>query len=386
MYNFDAITDRRGTGALKWDFAKERGRPEGLLPLWVADMDFRLPDEIVDDLQAAVRHGIYGYTEPLAHYYAAVQDWFGTRHAFTPAKEEIFPSPGVVFSLAMCVKAFTQSGEGVLIQPPVYYPFFEVIRDNGRRIEENNLLCADGRYTIDFADFEERCAKPDVKLFLLCSPHNPVGRVWERWELERLHDIAAAHDVKVIADEIHCDFVFPPHVHTSYRRIDEKAIVCTAPTKTFNMAGLQISNCFVPDPLDRSLLKKATDAAGYSQLGTLGYVGCEAAYRKGVPWLEELKTYLSDNLSFIQAYLADTAPKIKVVQPEGTYLLWMDFNAFGLADRELCRIVQEKAHLWLDRGSMFGKAGNGYQRLNFACPRRILAQALEQLSGAFFDM
>jgi cystathionine beta-lyase len=346
-------------------------------------MDFAAPPEVLEDIHSAVSHGIFGYTEPLPDYYGAVIRWFGDRFGLNLMPEEILPSPGVVFSLAQAVRAFTRPGDGVLIQTPVYYPFFEIIRDNRRRVAANPLLYENGRYRIDFDDLERQAARPDVTLFLLCSPHNPVGRVWTAEELTRLRDICQRHGVLVAADEIHGDFIYPGGRFTSFGTLDKRAILCTAPTKAFNLAGLQSANIFVRDEALRRKLRQETARSGYSQLNVIGLTACRSAYEKGGPWLTALNGYLHGNLRLLRDFLAARLPQVRLVEPEGTYLLWLDFSALALPQAELDRRITEGAGLWLDSGTMFGPEGTGFQRINIACPRSLLAEALSRLEQEF---
>jgi cystathionine beta-lyase len=289
----------------------------------------------------------------------------------------------VVFALAQAVRAFTEPGEPVLIQTPVYYPFFEIIRDNCRRLVTNPLAYENGSYTIDFEDFERKIAENSLKLFILCSPHNPVGRVWKPEELERLNGICLKHGVTVISDEIHCDFVWPGHTHTCFGRLNENAVIATAPSKTFNLAGLQVSNFFVKNAELRGKLKAEINRSGYSQLNTLGLVAGQSAYAKGGPWLKELNAYLIENIRLMREFLAARLPKIRLVEPEGTYLVWLDFSEYGITQEELDRRLTEGAKLWLDSGAMFGAEGRGFQRINIACPRAVLIDALGRLEREF---
>jgi cystathionine beta-lyase len=382
-YNFDTVTDRRGTNSIKYDFARERGKPDGLLPLWVADMDFPAPPEVLADIQKTVSHGIFGYSEPKDGYYEAVTDWFGSRFGFHVTRREIVKTPGVVFALAQAVRAFTEPGDPVLIQPPVYYPFFEVTRANNRTLITNPLVYVNGKYSVDFDDFERKITDCGVKLFILCSPHNPVGRVWTREELERMNAVCARHGVIVVSDEIHCDFVWPGHGHTCFGLLNKDAVIATAPSKTFNLAGLQVSNIFVKNPELRGRLKAEINRSGYSQLNTPGLAACRSAYSKGGPWLDGLKTYLTENIRLTREFLAERLPRVKLVEPEGTYLVWLDFSEYGLSQDELDRRVTDGARLWLDSGTMFGAEGAGFQRINVACPKAILLDALGRLEKEF---
>ena len=384
---FDTIVERRNTDCLKYDAAIRRGYPPDILPLWVADMDFPTAIPVLEALEKRVEHGIFGYTEAdPERFYQVLKQWFAERHRWQIQKDWLLQTPGVVFALAMAVKAFTDPGDTVLIQQPVYYPFSEVILDNGRRRVSNDLVLKDGRYEIDFADFEEKIITYKVKLFMLCSPHNPVGRVWTREELKKIAEICGKHQVLVVADEIHEDFVWSGHQHIPYASLGEDvashSVICTSPSKTFNLAGLQVSNIFIPDFTLRRRFKHEINAAGYSQLNTLGLAACEAAYRDGAPWLEELKQYLRDNIRFTREFLLKNLPQVKLVEPEGTYLLWLDFRGLGLTGARLERLIVEQAGLWLDSGAIFGHAGEGFQRINIACPRAVLAEALERIVRA----
>ena len=386
QHNFDSIINRMNTNSLKYDFGLERKKREDLLPLWVADMDFRLPDVILNDIQTAVAHGIFGYSEAKDEYFHTLYRWFDQNFEFQPEREWLIKTPGVVFAIALAIKAFTKPNDAVLIQQPVYYPFSEVIRDNDRTLVNNQLVYEDGRYTMNFDDFEQKIISHKVKLFLLCSPHNPVGRVWTKEELTRLGEICLKHHVLVLADEIHCDFTYPGHPHTVFASISEafarNTILCTAPSKTFNLAGLQTSNIFIANKELRKQFLHELNASGYSQLNTLGLVACQSAYNHGGPWLQELKEYLHGNLSFVREYLKENIPQIKLVEPEGTYLVWLDCTKLILTYKELEHLVTEKAKLWLDGGIIFGKESALFERINIACPRAILKQALDQLAQA----
>lgn len=385
-YDFNKIINRNNTKSLKYDFAKERNMPEDLLPLWVADMDFQTSPEIIEALNKAVSHGIYGYSEGKEEYFDAVYNWYNDNFNWQVKKEWLIKTPGVVFAIVLAINALTNEGDSVLIQNPVYYPFTEVIIDNNRKLVNNSLVRNGKKYEIDFEDFEKKIKENNVKLFILCSPHNPVGRVWKKWELEKIGDICLKHNVKIVSDEIHSDFVYPENKHIVFSSLDEKyqniTITCTAPTKTFNLAGLQISNIFIPNLEIRKKVLKQLDKVGYSQVNLMGLVACEAAYKYGRQWLNELKEYLLDNLNFLRDYLETNIPQIKLIEPEGTYLIWLDCSALGFEDKELEKFIVEKAKLWLDSGYIFGKEGEGFQRINIACPRETLKKALEQLKEA----
>ncbi|MDR0964559.1 MAG: pyridoxal phosphate-dependent aminotransferase [Clostridium sp.] len=382
-YEFDTILDRRGTNCLKYDFAAQRGKPNGLIPMWVADMDFPAPQAVLEDIQKAVAHGIFGYTEVQEAYYDAVSAWFTTRFHYSFERRDVLKTPGVVFALALAVRAFTKPGDGILIQTPIYYPFYEVIRDNEREIVENPLQYEDGKYKINFVDFEQKIKTGGVKLFLLCSPHNPVGRVWTREELTRMRDLCDQYDVLVFSDEIHSDFVWEGAGHTCFGTLSENAIVATAPSKTFNLAGLQVANNIIKNPKMRKKMHDELNKSGYSQLNTLGLVACQSAYTHGGEWLKELKKYIWQNIQLVDSFLKENLSKVHLVDPQGTYLLWMDFTALGMTQDALDEKMIHKAKLWLDSGTMFGLGGTGFQRMNVACPRATLQKALEQLAEAF---
>ena len=385
-FDFDKVVDRHGTKCLKYDFAKERGRSDDMLPLWVADMDFPTAPGIQKSLSDAVAHGIYGYSEGKDDYFQAAAGWYEKHFGWKVEKEWLIKTPGVVFALAMAVKAYTKEGDAVLLQQPVYYPFSEVIADNGRRIVDNTLeLKEDGKYHINFEDFEQKVKENHVKLFLLCSPHNPVGRVWTKEELKKIAAICRKYDVIVVSDEIHEDFVFNGK-HQVFADLSEDAenrtITCTAPSKTFNLAGLQVSNIWIANPKLREKFKKQIAAAGYSQLNTLGLTACEAAYRYGGEWHAELLGYLKSNLNFLREFLQTRLPEVKLIEPEGTYLVWLDFGSLGLTEEQREELLTKKAGIWLDSGAIFGAAGEGFERINIACPRSILKDALERIERA----
>ncbi len=384
--NFNIVVNRKNTNCLKYDFAVRRGRPENVLPLWVADMDFKVAPEITQAIEKRVAHGIFGYSEVKEEYFEAVSAWMEQKHGWHVKEDWLVKTPGVVFALAMAVQAFTEPGDAVIIQQPVYYPFSEVIADNGRRIVDNTLeLKEDGKYHINFEDFEQKVKENHVKLFLLCSPHNPVGRVWTKEELKKIAAICRKYDVIVVSDEIHEDFVFNGK-HQVFADLSEDAknrtITCTAPSKTFNLAGLQVSNIWIANPNLREKFKKQIAAAGYSQLNTLGLTACEAAYRYGGEWHAELLGYLKSNLNFLREFLQTRLPEVKLIEPEGTYLVWLDFGSLGLTEEQREELLTKKAGIWLDSGAIFGAAGEGFERINIACPRSILKDALERIERA----
>lgn len=389
-YNFDEVIDRHNTACLKYDFAIQRGRPADVLPLWVADMDFPIAREIQDALINRCQHAVFGYSESDDAYFAAVHDWYAKHFNWETKQEWLTKTPGIVFALAMAVKAFTKPGEAVLINQPVYYPFTEVIKDNKRELINSPLVLKDGNYSIDFVDLETKIIKHDVKLMLLCSPHNPVGRVWNAEELQKIGDICLAHNVIIVSDEIHSDFVWGKNKHTVFASLGEKyaqnCMVCTAPSKTFNIAGLQVSNIFIPNEDLRNSFRHEVAAAGYSQVNTLGLVACEAAYRYGEDWLTQVKTYIEANIRFVDAYLKNNLPQIRLLAPQGTYLIWLDCSALGFTAEDREQWLWHKAKLWLDGCGIFGPEGQAFERINVACPRSTLLQALEQLKKAVSEL
>jgi len=385
-YNFDEIIDRKNTNYLKYDFAKKRGKPEDVIPLWVADMDFRTPPEVTEALVKASQHGIFGYSDTNHDYFSTLQKWYAERFKWDIQPSWLVKTPGIVFAIAMAIRAFTNKGDGVIIQTPVYYPFSETVLANERLLVNNSLVYENHAYHIDFDDFEAKVIANNVKLFVLCNPHNPVGRVWTREELVILGDICVKHGVIVVSDEIHADFIYEGYKHTIFANLKPEyldiTITCTAPSKTFNLAGLQVSNIFVANRDMRKKIEVEIEKSGYSQLNTMGLVACKAAYDHGKEWLEQLKRYLAGNLMVVRNFLLERMPQIKMVEPEGTYLVWLDFKSLKLSEEELDSLIVNEAKLWLDRGVMFGDVGNGFQRINIACPRIILEKALLQLEKA----
>lgn len=384
---FDEIIDRKHNNCLKYDFAAQRGKPEGLLPLWIADMDFRVAQPIIEALSKACQHGIFGYSESTHNYFTAIQQWYQSRHQWCPQEDWLVKAPGAVYAMAVAIRTLTQKGDCVIIQTPVYPPFFETVLDNGRTLITNPLIYEDGQYKMDLADFEAKIIRHKIKLFLFCSPHNPVGRVWTAAELKDLADICLKHQVVILSDELHSDFVYPGHTHHVLAKLDpayeDITITCTAPSKTFNIAGMQVANIFIANPQLRSTFQKEYAASGYSQLNALGLVACEAAYKEGAPWLDDLLVYLQENLSFVRQFLANNLPQIRLVEPQGTFLLWLDCHGLGLKNqKELDDFITYKAGLWLNSGTSFGPEGLQFQRLNMACPRATLEKALVRLEQA----
>lgn len=384
--DFDTALDRRGTNCIKFDGEELLGVPEGLLSYWVADMDFPTSSFVQEAICEVVDQGAFGYTVAGDSYFEAVRDWMERHHDYRVERDWLVPTPGVVFALAHAVRAFTEPGDGVLIQQPVYYPFASVIKNNDRKVVSNDLvLREDGTYGIDLADFEEKVLSENVKLFILCSPHNPVGRVWTREELQAMGDLCRAHDVVVVSDEIHFDLTFGAE-HAVFTNVDpgfaEFSVVCTAPSKTFNLAGLQGSNIFIPNDSLRRKFKKELDRSGSGQPNQLALAACEAAYARGEEWYDAMLACVDANLDFAVDFINTRIPGLHAVKPEGTYLLWVDCRGLGLHDKELDDFIQKDAGLWLDGGTMFGPTGDGFQRINVATSRAYLTEGLEKLENA----
>lgn len=385
-YDFDTVVERRGTSCLKHDFKAERGYKEEVLPLWVADMDFPTAPEIIEAVRRVADHGIFGYTYPKEDHYSAVLDWYDKHFDYRPDRRSIVLTPGVVFAISAAIRAFTNEGDAVLIQPPVYYPFFSVVTENNRSLVENELVYSGGRYTVDFEDFERKIEENDVKLFILCSPHNPVGRVWTANELRRLGEICKRHGVIVISDEIHSDFTRQGHSHTVFTNacpdLRDSTIICTAPSKSWGLAGLQISHIFIENRELRRRFKAILSAQGYTEYNIAGLAAAKAAYLSGGPWLDRCREYIEGNYLYLERFLKERLPQLTLVEAEGTYFAWIDFSALGLDRRGLNDLIIKKASLWLDAGHIFSERSEQFQRIVLACPRSILEQALDQLEKA----
>ena len=394
-YDFDTLPDRRGTNSIKWEFSPDERDPfrlehtdrflaeGGTLPMWVADMDFPTAPAITEALIARAKHGIYGYSAPTDSYFRAVTGWMKRRHGWDITADSILTTPGVVPALNMLVRTFVAPGEKVLVQPPVYYPFFSAITNNSAEVVPNELVYERGRYRMDFEDLEEKTKDPAVRMAFLCSPHNPVGRVWRAEELARFGEICIQNDVMVVSDEIHGDLVYRGNDFVPFTRnrpeFSDHTIVCTAPSKTFNLAGLQTSNIIISNPAFRARFRKTLDSNGLFGVGTFGLVAVEVAYDHGEEWLEQVLGYIEGNLCFLEEYVQRRLKGIRVVHPEGTYLIWLDCRDLGLDRRQLRRLFLEKARIQLDDGFMFGDEGVGFARINIACPRAILADALDRI-------
>lgn len=382
---FDEVIDRRNSRCRKWDNVEEVFGTHDILPLWIADMDFAAPPGVVDAINRAARHRIYGYhTRPQSFYQAAV-DWVGRRHGWQVKLEWVINAPGVVPSIIAAILALTDPGDEVIIQPPVYPPFFSCVTKNGRQLVENPLRCADGRYEMDFDDLERKISSK-TRMLILCSPHNPVGRVWTQAELTRLNEICLQHDIMVLADEIHSDLVFKGHKHIPVAALHDDAqrntVTCISPSKTFNIAGFYTSYVIIADQSKRKKFLRVLEALEISQGNSFGVIAAEAAYRTGEGWLEDLLPYLEANADFMADYIAENIPGISMSKPEGTYLGWLDCRGLTIDSRDLKEFFVRKAKVGLNDGRTFGVQGEGFVRLNFGCPRSTLAEGLERIRQA----
>ncbi|WP_343558775.1 MalY/PatB family protein [Sphingobacterium sp.] len=386
IYNFDKIIDRRGTDSVKWnqqDYAD-------LIPLWVADMDFPASNEIIDALTKRVQHAVYGYAKVPDAFYQAVADWSSRKHGFQLQREWILPVLGVVPALSAIVAALTETGDKVLIQEPVYHCFFSSIERNGCEVVSNDLLYKDGKYTIDFVDFERKASDPKVKLFILCSPHNPAGRVWTKAELEQLGEICLKNNVLVVADEIHCDLVYEGYQHIPFGTIHPaflaNTITCIAPSKTFNLAGLQVATVIVADPLLNKKVQQAFLVNEIASISPFAITGLIAAYQDGEEWLQQVLSYVHHNYVYVKNYVAEHLPLLKIVPLEGTYLVWIDCSALNLSSRKLGQLLLQEAHLQVNVGAMYGKGSDSFIRLNIACARPILEEGLTRLKQVLLNV
>lgn len=376
-YDFDKIMNRRGTSCVKWD-----STPEGVLPMWVADMDFETAPVVIDALKKRLEHGAFGYTRVPDEYYGAIEGWFSRRHHWHIAREQVIYTSGVVPALSAVVKALARPGGNVLIQTPVYNCFFSSIRNNGCRILESPLIADGDTYRFDFEDVERKLSDPQTDLMILCNPHNPVGRVWRREELERLADLCKKHSVRVVSDEIHCELVMPGSEYVPYALVDKTCISLVSPSKAFNIAGLQIANIICPDEQTKALIDRAININEVCDVNPFGVLALVAAYNEGGEWLDELNCYLYQNYLYMREFCRKNLPEYPVCKLEGTYLAWMDCRHLGLSSVELDRKLQCEARLRLNPGSMYGEAGEGYMRWNLACPRALLEDGLWRFASA----
>lgn len=387
-YDFETAPNRRGTGAFKWNsmYEAKSDVPEGVIPFSVADMEFRNPQPLLDGMAKYVSEAVYGYTGPTRAYYNAVIGYMKRRHNWDIQKEWIIMTPGVVPALNELVHAFTEPGDGVIITRPVYYPFSMAIENSGRKLVNVSLINHDGHYEMDFAGLEKAAKDPGTKLMILCSPHNPVGRVWTEEELRRLAEICNSNGVMILSDEIHFDFVFPGHKHTVMATLSEEIaqnnIFCTAPSKTFNLGGVQVSNIIIPNPELRKRYEEHHKSMGMLALNMFAYKVGELVYNECGEWFDELMQVLDTNRKLVESYITTYLPQIKVIPLEGTYLQWLDCRALGMKGKELEKFMQDKANLFFDEGYIFGEEGDGFERWNLACPTKYIQEGLERLRKA----
>lgn len=381
---FDPIYDRTDTGAIKYNNLTEK-----TIPMWIADMDFKSPPAVTDALTKVAQHGIYGYGDTDDEYDSLIVNWYDRRIGWKIKKEEILKIPGVMFGVAAAIRAVTEPNDAVLICQPVYYPFAKIIPDNHRRTVVSELDLKSGRYEIDFEDFENKIKQEKVKAFLLCSPHNPVGRVWSRTELAEIARICLKNGVYIISDEIHSDFIYPGYKHIPIAslsdEIADRTITCLSPTKTFNLAGLQAANMVVPNKNLRVRIKKECAATGYSHLNIMAVAAAKAAYQHGEEWLDGLLQYLRQNIAFLSAAFPEDEP-VSTLNPEGTYLAWLDCRKLKMSPSELDNLFLGKAGVWLHNGHIFGAGGNGFMRMNIACPSSVLEEAIERIKRAVYHL
>ena len=384
--DFNQETNRFGTNCVKYDCMKLENKPEGTIPMWIADMDFPVPVKVQEAVEKVAKQGIYGYSFCPDSYYDAVTSWYHRRFGFDFTKDDIVTTPGVVTAVAMAIRAFTKPGDAVLIQRPVYHPFGHMIEKNHRRIVSNPLINVEGRYIMDLNDFEEKIVKEDVKLFILCNPHNPVGRVWTKEELTEVAKICQKHHVLVLSDEIHGDFVYDGRKQQPFATVlegnRECTITCTAPSKTFNLAGMQTSNIIIPNKELRDRFKVELEAVSVGELGPMGIAACEAAYTYGEEWLEGLKAQIVKNRDYMKDFIENHLPELTMTELEGTYLAWVDMSGLAMSNEELKDFMANEARIWVDDGDLFGTEGEQFARFNLACTGKTMEKAMSQLEAA----
>lgn len=383
-YNFDEIIDRRGTESVKWDAVSERWGRNDLLPMWVADMDFRTPPFVMETLRKRLEHEVLGYTFACEEWYTSIINWLQNRHGWKVKREELTFMPGIVRGLAFAIQCFTEKGDKVMVMPPVYHPFFLVTEKNKREVVYSPLVLRDGQYYIDFDRFRKDIQ--GCKLLILSNPHNPGGRVWTREELEQIAEICYESKTLVISDEIHADLTLPPYQHITFALVSEKArqnsLVFMSPSKAFNMPGLASSYCIIENKEICRCFQEYMEASELSEGHLFAYLSVAAAYSNGTEWLDQVLAYIQSNIDFTDAFLSEYIPDIKMIRPQASYLVFLDCRTLGLNQKELVDLFVDGAHLALNDGTMFGKEGEGFMRLNVACPRSVLEKALKQLKEA----
>ena len=385
MSRFDEVIERRGTNAVKWDGLKTVFGREDVLPMWVADMDFKAPDVVIEAIKQSAEHGVYGYTIVPDSTREAIVNWMKERHNWTIQKEWLLFNHGVVPSIGAAVEALTKPGDAVIVQPPVYNPFFEMIERNARKLVYNELILQDRQYRMDLADLEEKIIQENAKMIVLCSPHNPGGRVWTAEELTAVAELCEKHGLILVSDEIHADLTRVPHKHIPVASLSERyaafTITLAAPSKTFNLAGLQASALVVPDKAIRTKLQTLFAKQGQFTLNQMGIAGMEAAYRYGHEWLDEVLEYIHGNVQLVKEYADEHIPALSIMEPEGSYLVWVDCRALGLSDKELLELFLNHG-IALGNGAKYGPGGEGFMRINVACPRSTVAETMERMKTA----
>ncbi len=378
-FDFDQVVERRGSGSVKWDINSD----SNMLPMWVADMDFKTAPVIVEALARRVEHGVFGYTHVADEYYAALSDWFEQRHGFAIAREWVIYTSGVVPALSAILKALTKPGDGVIVQTPAYNCFFSSIRNTGCRLIESPLRNTNGYYEMNFELLEQQASREDVTAMILCNPHNPVGRAWREDELRKVGEICFRHQVTVISDEIHCDLVFPGQHHQVFAALGEEflqnSVTCHSPSKSFNIAGLQIANIIAANSSIRQRVDRAINVHEVCDVNPFGVTALIAAYTQGAPWLDALREYLHVNYLYVEQFLSQYLPELKLTQQQATYLAWIDCRALKTTSHQISEQLKQQAHLHICEGTLYGEFGEGYIRLNMACPRSVLHDGLERL-------
>ncbi|MED0701435.1 MalY/PatB family protein [Aeribacillus composti] len=386
MSDFDQVIKRKGTQSYKWDFTKELFGHEDVLPMWVADMDFKSPDAVIAALKERVEHGVYGYTGVASKTKKSVQNWLKTRHGWEISADSLDFCSGVVEAMSIAIQALTEEGDRIVIQPPVYKPFFDMVKYNKRIVVENELVLKDGRYSIDFEDLAEKLADPSVKMLILCNPQNPSGRVWTKEELAKIGELCLENGVFVFSDEIHSDILLFGNKHTPFASISESfaqnSITAIAPSKTFNLAGLQASAVIIPDRKILGEFKQVKRKQGHFSLNIFGITAMEAAYNNGHEWLDSLLLYLEENVKLVEQYIGEHLKSINVIHPDSTYLIWLDCRSLNMTEQQLKKQLLEKGKLALELGSKYGKAGEGFVRMNIGCPRQMVLDGLKRLKTA----
>lgn len=388
MYDFDKVIERKGSNSVKYE--KEHQDNPNIIPMWVADMDFETLPEVKQALQKRVDHGIFGYAEPTDSYYQAVMSWMEQRCDFKIKKEWIVTVPGIVTALKLAVRAFTKPQDHIMIMKPVYSPFHSSIEINDRIVSECPLILRENQYACDMDLFEKTIIDDNVKMLILCNPHNPIGKVWTYDELYQIGTICKRNKVFVISDEVHMDFIYGNHQHRPFYTIDESfkefSMICTAPSKTFNLATLQTSNILIANEVVRSLFLKEKKASGVNDPSVFGLDACEAAYTYGSKWVDELIEYLKGNIDYMIEFFDQRLPDIHIIEPQGLYLVWVDFRSLNKTNKDLEEFMLHKANLFFNEGHIFGTGGDGFERVNIACPRSVLRKALLQLEKAIKDL